>query len=161
MEIKVETSYGNVNLKSCYDCDTSSAFYDAYDDNDNHLGELWNLPYYDEDDEESMECLRVAIETAIESNDICIPSEEEKKDNFIYLITILENDKGCSIATSYAYDSMKKCREAKMINVNAFIQNCAEHELKYEVHDSDVICEIMTDDKSKYLCITMKGTTVM
>jgi hypothetical protein len=56
---------------------------------------------------------------------------------------------------------MEKCREAKMIRVNAFAEKCAEHELKYQVHDADVICEIMTENKSKYLCITMKGTTVM
>jgi len=161
MDIKIETIYGNVNLKSCYDCDSSSDFYDAYDENDHHLGELWNLPYFDEDDEESLECLKVALETAIEGNDICIPSEEEKEDDLIYLITVLECDNGWVTAESYAYDSMEKCREAKMIRVNAFAEKCDEHELKYEVHDADVICEIMTENNSKYLCITMKGTTVM
>ena len=161
MEIKVETIYGNVNLKSCYDCDSSSDFYSAYDDNNNHLGDLWNLPYYDEDDEDSMECLKVAIETAIEDNDICIPSEEEKEKDLIYLITILECDDECATAESYACDSMEKCRKAKTIKVNSFIEKCDEHELKYEVHDADVICEITTDNNSKYLCITMKGTTVM
>jgi hypothetical protein len=161
MEIKVETIYGNVNLKSCYDCDSCSDFYTAYDDEDHYLGDLWNLPTYDEDDDESMECLKVALETAIESNDICTPSEEEKEDDLIYIITILESDNGYATAESYAYDSMDKCREAKVINVNTFIEKCAENELKYEVHDSDVICEIITEDKSKYLFITMKGTNVM
>ena len=162
MEIKIETVYGNVNLRSCYDCDSSSDFYDAYDDNDHHLGELWNLPYFDEDDEESLECLKVALETAIDDNDICMPSvEEEKKNDFIYLITVLECDNGRATAESYAYDSMEKCREAKMIRANAFAETCDEHELKYEVLDADVICEIMTEDESKYLCITMKCTTVM
>jgi hypothetical protein len=166
MEIKIETIYGNVNLRSCYDCDSSSDFYSAYDDNDNHLGDLWNLPYYDEDDEESMECLKDALEIAIECNDICIPSEEipsddENEDDLIYLVTVLEYDNGCATAESYAYDSMEKCREAKIIRVNAFTEKCAEYELNYEVHDADVICEIMTENKSKYLCITMKGTTVM
>ena len=161
MEIKIETIYGNVNLKSCYDCDSSSDFYVAYDDNDHYLGELHNLPYYDEDDEESMECLKAAIENAIECNDICIHSEKENEDNLIYLITILECNNGCATAESYAYDSMEKCREEKMIRVNRFTEKCIESELKYEVHDADVICEIMTDDKSKYLCITMKSTTVM
>jgi len=161
MEIKIETIYGNINLKSCYDCDSSSDFYDAYDDNDHHLGELWNLPYFDEDDEESLEYLRVALETAIDGNDICMPSVEEEEDDLIYLITVLECNNGCATAESYAYDSMEKCKEAKMIRVNRFTEVCTEYGLKYEVHDADVICEIMTDDKSKYLCITMKGTTVM
>ena len=161
MDIKFETIYGNVNLLSCYDCDSSSYFYDAYDDSDHYLGELWNLPYYDEDDEESIECMKIALETAIECNDICTPSEEEKKDNLIYLITVLEHGNGYYTAESYAYDSMEKCREGKMIRVNVFAEKCDEHELKYEVHDADVICEIMTENKSKYLCITMKGTTVM
>lgn len=49
-------------------------FYDAYDDNDHHLGELWNIPYCDEDDEESMDRLKDILETSIECNDIRIPS---------------------------------------------------------------------------------------
>ena len=162
MEIKIETVYGNVNLRSCYDCDSSSDFYDAYDDNDHHLGELWNLPYFDEDDEESLECLKVALETAIDGNDICMPSvEEEKKDDLIYLITVLEHDNGCYTAESYAYDSIDKCMEVKTIRVNEFTEKCNEHKLKYKVNDSDVICEIMTENKSNYLCITMKSTIVM
>ena len=161
MEIKIETIYGNVNLRSCYDCNSSSDFYDTYDDNDHYLGELRNLPYYDEDDEESMECLKAALENAIDGNDICMPSVEEEEDDLIYLITVLECNNGCATAESYAYDSMDKCREEKMIRVDSFTEECIESELNYEVHDADVICEIMTDDKSKYLCITMKSTTVM
>ena len=161
MDIKIETIYGNVNLRSCYDCDSSSDFYAAYDDNDHNLGELWNLPYYDEDDEESMECLKVALETAIECNDICIPSEKEKEEDLIYLITVIEYDNGCVNAESYAYDSMEKCREEKMNRVNSFAKMCAEHKLKYELQDDDVLCEIVTDDNSKYLGIITKGTTVM
>jgi hypothetical protein len=161
MEIKIETIYGNINLRSCYDCNSSSDFYDTYDDNDHYLGELRNLPYFDEDDEESLECLRVALETAIDGNDICMPSVEEEEDYLIYLITVLECNNGCVTAESYAYDSMEKCNEAKKVRVNNFTNECAESELNYEVHDADVICEIMTDDKSKYLCITMKSTTVM
>ena len=161
MEIKIETVYGNVNLKSCYDCDSSSDFYDAYDDNDHHLGELWNLPYYDKDDDELIECMKIMIESAIEFNDICIPSYEEKGEDLIYLITILEYANGCATAESYAYDSMDKCRKVKKIRVNAFTEKCNEHELKYKVNDSDVICEIMTENKSNYLCITMKSTIIM
>lgn len=161
MDINVETVYGTVKLRSYYDCDSNSDFYDAYDDNDHYLGELRNLPYYDEDDDESMECLKVALETAIECNDICIHSEEENEDDLIYLITVLECNNGCATAESYAYDSMEKCKDAKMIRVYSFTEVCTEYGLKYEVHDADVICEIMTDDKSKYLCITMKSTTVM
>lgn len=161
MKIKVETIYGNVNLRSCYDCDSSSDFYNAYDDNDHYMGELWDLPYYDENDEESMEFLKVAIETAIERNDICTPFDTEKENDIIYLITLLECYNGCTNVESYAYDSVDKCREAKMIIVNAFTEKCDKDGLMYEVHDADVICEIMTDDKSKYIRITMKATTVM
>ena len=161
MKLKIETIYGNVNLRSCYDCDSSSDFYDAYDENDHHLGELWNLPYFDEDDEESLECLKIAIETAIESNDICTPSEEKKEDDIIYLITVFECYNGYANIESYAYDSVVKCMEAKMVIVNAFTEKCDKDGLKYEVHDDDVICEIMTDDESKYIHITMKATTVM
>lgn len=81
MEIKVKTIYGNVNLKSCYDCDSSSDFYSAYDDNDHYLGNLWNIPYYDENDDESIACLTVALETAIECHEICIPSEDKNNYN--------------------------------------------------------------------------------
>ena len=161
MEIKIETIYGNVNLISGYDCDSSSYFYDSYDDSGNYLGALWNLPYYDKDDDELIERMKIMIESAIEINDICIPSYEEKGEDIIYLITILEYANGCVTAESYAYDSMDKCREVKKIRVNDFTEKCNEHELKYKVNDSDVICEIMTENKSNYLCITMKSTIVM
>ena len=161
MKIKVETIYGNVNLISGYDCDSSSYFYDSYDDSGNYLGALWNLPYYDKDDDELIERMKIMIESAIEFNDICIPSYEEKGEDLIYLITILEYANGCVSSESYAYDSMDKCREVKKIRVNDFTEKCNEHELKYKVNDSDVICEIMTENKSNYLCITMKSTIVM
>ena len=161
MKIKVETIYGNVNLRSYYDCDSSSDFYNAYDDNDHYLGELWDLPYYDENDKESMEFLKVAIETAIECNDICTPFDTEKENDIIYLITVFECYNGYANIESYAYDSVVKCMEAKMVIVNAFTEKCDKDGLKYEVHDDDVICEIMTDDESKYIHITMKATTVM
>lgn len=161
MDIKIETIYGNVNLISGYDCDSSSYFYDSYDDSGNYLGALWNLPYYDKDDDELIERMKIMIESAIEINDICIPSYEEKGEDLIYLITILEYANGCVTAESYAYDSMDKCMEVKTIRVNEFIEKCDEHKLKYKVNDSDVICEIMTENKSNYLCITMKSTIVM
>ena len=161
MDIKIETIYGNVNLISGYDCDSSSYFYDSYDDSGNYLGALWNLPYYDKDDDELIERMKIMIESAIEINDICIPSYEEKGEDLIYLITILEYANGCVSAESYAYDSMDKCREVKNIRVNEFTEKCNEHKLKYKVNDSDVICEIMTENKSNYLCITMKSTIVM
>ena len=161
MDIKIETIYGNVNLISGYDCDSSSYFYDSYDDSGNYLGALWNLPYYDKDDDELIERMKIMIESAIEINDICIPSYEEKGEDLIYLITILEYANGCVSAESYAYDSMDKCREVKKIRVNEFTDKCNEHELNYKVTDSDVICEIMTENKSNYLCITMKSTIVM
>ena len=161
MDIKIETIYGNVNLISGYDCDSSSYFYDAYDDSDHYLGELWNLPDYDKDDDELIERMKIMIESAIEINDICIPSYEEKGEDLIYLIRILEYANGCVSAESYAYDSMDKCREVKNIRVNEFTEKCDEHKLKYKVNDSDVICEIMTENKSNYLCITMKSTIVM
>ena len=161
MDIKIETIYGNVNLISGYDCDSSSYFYDSYDDSGNYLGALWNLPYYDKDDDELIERMKIMIESAIEINDICIPSYEEKGEDIIYLITILEYANGCVTAESYAYDSMDKCREVKKIRVNDFTEKCNEHELKYKVNDSDVICEIMTENKSNYICITMKSTIVM
>lgn len=48
-----------------------------------------------------------------------------------------------------------------MIIVNTFTEKCDKDGLNYEVYDADVICEIITDDKSKYIHITMKATTVM
>ena len=158
MKIKVETIYGYVNLKLCYDCESSSDFYDVYDDNDHHLGELWNLPYFDEDDEESLECLKIAIETAIESNDICTPSEEkrEDEDNTVCLLTVLERIDHISTAQSHAFSDMEKCRESKIIIVQNYVASLVGHNLKYEVRDEDVICEVESEDKSRYLCVTMR-----
>lgn len=161
MEIKVETCYGNVTLRSCYDCDSSSYFYDVYDENDQHLGELLYRSYFDEDDDESVEYIKIAVETAIECNDICTPSVKDDEEPLVYLITFLEYNKGCVVAESFAYDSMEKCMEAKLARINTFLETCDEANKKYEVNDADVICEIMTEDKSKYLFVTMKATTVM
>ena len=158
MKLKIETIYGNENLRSCYDCESSTDFYDAYDENDHHLGELWNLPYFDEDDEESLECLKIAIETAIESNDICTPSEEKKEDedNTVCLLTILERIGHISTAKSYAFSDMEKCRESKIITVQNYVASLVGHNLKYEVRDEDIICEVESEDKSRYLCVTMR-----
>ena len=58
-------------------------------------------------------------------------------------------------------DSMDKSREEKMIRINAFTEKCNKQKLKYEVHETDLICDSMTENKSKYLHITMMDTTVM
>jgi hypothetical protein len=162
MDIKIETIYGMVNLKSCYDCDSSSDFYDTYDENDHHLGELWNLPYFDEDDEESLECLRVALETAIEGNDICMPSveEDEDEDNTVCLLTILERIGHIATAQSHAFSDMEKCRESKIVTVQNYVALLVDHNVKYEVRDADVICEVESDDKSRYLCVTMRRAEI-
>lgn len=159
MKIKIETIYGTVKLKLCYDCDSSSNFCDVYDENDHYLGELWNLPYFDEVDKESLECLKIAIETAIESNVICMPSveeEKEDKDNTVCLLTILERIGHIATAQSHAFSDMEKCRESKIITVQNYVASLVGHNVKYEVRDEDVICEVESEDKSRYLCVTMR-----
>ena len=159
MKLKIETIYGTVKLKLCYNCNSSSNFYDVYDENDHYLGELWNLPYFDEVDKESLECLKIAIETAIESNDICMPSVEEEKedeDNTVCLLTILERIGYIVTAQSHAFSDMEKCRESKIITVQNYVASLVGHNVKYEVRDEDVICEVESEDKSRYLCVTMR-----
>ena len=159
MKLKIETIYGTVKLKLCYNCNSSSNLYDVYDENDHYLGELWNLPYFDEVDKESLECLKIAIETAIESNDICMPSVEEEKedeDNTVCLLTILERIGHISTAQSHAFSDMEKCRESKIITVQNYVASLVGHNVKYEVRDEDVICEVESEDKSRYLCVTMR-----
>lgn len=44
-EIRLETTYGIAILKSAYDCDTDESFYDVYDEDYNHLGEIYDVPF--------------------------------------------------------------------------------------------------------------------
>ena len=100
-------------------------FYDAYDDNDHHLGELWDIPYCDEDDEESRERLKDMLETSIEFNDIRTPSTKEKEDDLIYILTFLSYCNKCNgylNAESDAFDSMEKCRKAKHFLIEVFTE---------------------------------------
>ena len=124
-------------------------FYDAYDDNDHHLGELRDIPYCDEDDEESMDRLKDMLETAIECNDIRTISTKENKDDLIYILTFLSYGNKCNgylNAESDAFDSMEKCRKAKHFLIEAFTEMLDACKLKSKVHDNK-ICEITTDDK--------------
>lgn len=73
MKIKIETCYGTVFLNGCYDCDSCSDYYSVYDDEDNYLGDIWNV-FFNDIDDEAVEALVTAVETAIDDNDIAIPS---------------------------------------------------------------------------------------
>ena len=79
MKIKIETCYGTVFLNECYDCDSCSAYYSVYDDEGNYLGDMWNV-FFNDIDDESIEALVTAVETAIDDNDIAIPSANETGD---------------------------------------------------------------------------------
>jgi hypothetical protein len=159
MEKVFETSYGDVKIISRYDCSNGS-YYDAYDaETDNYLGELWNMPYWDDDDEDdSYGEFHVAIETAIENEDIKNPFDKiDPVPNIpkqVYISNVLEFTCGVCTAVATPYDSREKCIENKLNAVNTFIASLDGKE--YEVNDADVICEVVTKDKSRYLCVTYK-----
>ena len=159
MEKVFETSYGDVKIISRYDCSNGS-YYDAYDaENDNYLGELWNMPYWDDDDEDdSYGEFQVAIETAIENEDIKNPFDKiDPVPNIpkqVYISNVLECTCGVCTAVATPYDSSEKCIENKLNAVNTFIASLDGKD--YDVYDADVICEVVTKDKSRYLCVTYK-----
>ena len=161
MEIKVDTCYGDVTLQYCYDCEDPRAdFYTAYDENGDCLGELWNVPMYDEDDDESLDCIRVAVETAIECCDIATPMTLHK-DVEICVATVLETINGFSIAYSNVFSNMDKCREYKIACLEAFCERLGEQGILRDIVDADLVCEVKTANTSlNYMCITMKRCTV-
>lgn len=152
MDIKVETKYGNVTLKSNSVC---SDFYDAYDDNGNQLGELWNLPKFDENDKGSIDRLKPFVENAIECQDIGNPSNNEEDSDMVYLMTILERIHTFATARSQAFYDMEKCKEVKAMTVKRYTDLLSKHCIKYEVRDAGVVFEVESNDKSRYLCITV------
>lgn len=160
MNVKVETCYGNVTLRYCYDCNSITNFYDAYDENGNHLGEIWNIPYFDEDDSDTMDCLIVAVETAIECNDICTPKIKEPEINKVFLLTVLEKIGNAATAQSHALSNMDKCIELKVNTVENFVSGLVKLGIKYKISDTDFICEVESDDKARHLCVTMKEVEV-
>ena len=72
MEITINTAYGDVKLRTAYDCEYGQ-YYDALDSNDNFLGEIWSMPYIDEDDPASIEKVKDIIETYITDGDLKMP----------------------------------------------------------------------------------------
>ena len=56
---KVETNYGNVMVRNCYDCDTNKSYYEVYEPNiydeecgyGKFIGEFHSQYHYDENDE--------------------------------------------------------------------------------------------------------------
>ena len=158
MNINVSTRFGDVVLQSCYDVSIGDAYYTAYDEAGNCLGELWNMPYYDEEDSDIDEIFTVAVETAIDGGDIAIPSfnKENNKPAEAYVVTICEKFDDSINAQSFLFNTMDKARECKQDSITAWIETMVEHKLRYDVKDLDVVCEGTTEDNSKYLCITIR-----
>jgi hypothetical protein len=117
------------------------------------------MPYWDDDDEDdSYGEFQVAIETAIENEDIKNPFDKIDPvlniSKQVYISNVLEFTCGVCTAVATPYDSSEKCIENKLNAVNTFIASLDGKE--YEVNDADVICEVVTKDKSRYLCVTYK-----
>lgn len=161
MEIKVETIYGNVTVKVNYDCNDSIDCYSVFDDNDNYLGDLCCVPEIYEVDDKTLELLEDLIEVAIEENNICAPTLKDDTDKIVYVVTILETNNGCSTAESRVYKSIEQCVDEKTKRLDEFYKDCEQSDTSYDAHDDGTICQVFTDDSSRYICITIKCTTIM
>ena len=161
MEIKVETIYGNVTVKTIYNYDDSDRIisYSAYDDNGKYLGDLSCVPEIYDD--KTLGLLAKLVEIAIEANDICVPLLKEDTDKIVYVITILETNNGCSTAESRVYKSIEQWIDEKMKRLDEFYDDCAKSDTSYDEHDDGTICQVFTDNNSRYLCITIKCTTIL
>lgn len=163
MEIKVKTIYGNVTVKTIYNYDDSDRIisYSAYDDNGKYLGDLSCVHEIYEVDDKTLGLLAELVEDAIEANDICVPLLKEDTDKIVYVITILETNNGCSTAESRVYKSIEQCIDEKMKRLDEFYNDCEKSDTSYDAHDDGTICQVFTDNKSRYLCITIKCTPIL
>ena len=152
MEIKVETNYN-------YDDSDRIISYSAYDDNGKYLGDLSCAPEIYDD--KTLGLLAKLVEVAIEANDICVPLLKENTDKIVYVITILETNNGCSTAESRVYKSIEQCIDEKMKRLDEFYNDCEKSDTSYDAHDDGTICQVFTDNNSRYLCITIKCTTIL
>lgn len=153
----ISTSYGVVQLISRFDPDEGT-FYDVYDENDNHLGELDYVPSHDECDQDSMDRLKEHIEYSIDWGDIKNPMDSSIISEQVWIVTECER-KGMTVtAASYPFKSEKGCKEKRNEIISAFIKSLGDKE--YETTDSDdgddQLTEIITNDQSRYLCVTYK-----
>lgn len=163
MDIKIETCYGNVTLQYCYDCDEMRAeYYEAFDDNGDCLGELWNVPYYDEDDEDcNIEDIVSFIEDAIDSCDIAMPMSIHKTVSVV-LVTVLETRGGFSFAYSNVFSNRDNAIEYKLNALRAFDESLSEEGVLRDIVDAGDVCEIKTaNQQQNYICITIKECDVI
>lgn len=156
MEKLIETSYGDVKIVSRYDPNNGD-FYDAYDKMDNYLGELWNMPYWDDDyEDDSYGEFQVAIETAIENEDIENPFDvfypPIASPKQVYICNVLECTCGVCTAVATPFDSRDKCVQCKLNAIDTFVKSLDG--MPYSLHDEDTTCEVKT--KSRLLVITYK-----
>lgn len=157
MEKVFSTIYGDIKLVTRYDT-SYGEYYDAYNESDIHLGELWDMPYYDEDDPDSEQDYIYKIQEAIDDGDLIHPLdagiEPINTTKQVYIINVLESNNGVCTAVATPYYTKEQCKQHKNKVVTEFIDSLNGAAIRFD--DSDTICEVKTQDESRYLCVTYK-----
>jgi len=153
----ISTSYGVVKLISRFDPDEGT-FYDAYDEDGNHLGELDFVPSHDECDQESMDRLREHIEYSIDWGDIKNPMDSSIISEQVWIVTECERKGMIVTAASYPFKNEGDCKNKRKQIIDKFIKSLGD--MEYETTDSDdsddQLTEILAADQLRYLCVTYK-----
>jgi hypothetical protein len=156
MEINVSTIYGDIRLVYCYDV-SKGTFYTAYDECDNILGELWEMPYYDEEDKDESDAVFTnAVETAIDNGDISIPSNTKELERGIYTLTVCDQNSAGATAQSFVFSTMEKAKQHKQNIIVKYIEH--RHTLGKQVDavDDGEFAEVIVPNGTLRLTITIK-----
>jgi hypothetical protein len=160
-EINSLTLYGQVTLKPCYDCSNGS-FYTAYDEAGNYLGELWDYPVWDEDDEEnSAEAFRIRIEVAIDANELAIPlSNTEKETNKVWTATICINTNGLCVAYSDVFHTQDKALEYRKEKSEEWMKTSNVRIDPTSTYVSGLFMEMADEKRDNVFTATIKETEI-
>lgn len=164
--IIVETSYGDVKLVKHYDVDTSSDFYDVYDEADNHLGELWHdLPAYDACTNQmeiigALEQFTDLVEDAINDNTLAIPLSKEPVSDNVWITTICIYKYGTALAYSDAFKTQDKALDYRQMEAEKWLKKSGVKIDPTYSMSSGVFMEMSDTQRNHILTVTIKETNV-
>jgi hypothetical protein len=164
--IIVETRYGDVKLVKHYDVDTSSSFYDVYDEADNHLGELWHdLPAYDACTNQmemidALEQFTDLVEDAINDNTLAIPLSKEPTTDKVWIATICICKYGKALAYSEPFKTQDNALDYRQNEVEKWIKDSGVEIDPIQTMSSGVFMEMSDELRNLIFTATIKETEI-
>ena len=164
--IIVETVYGDVKLMKRYDVDTSSSFYDVYDEADNHLGELWyDLPAYDACTNQmemidALEQFTDLVEDAINDNTLAIPLSKEPVSDKVWITTICIYKYGTALAYSDAFKTQDKALDYRQNEAEKWLKDSGVEIDPHSTYTNGLFMEMSDNQRNKIFTVTIKETEI-